>query len=61
MGNVRIGEHGGSGGDEQLRDLVVVEILPDREVRRGAERWNRNATFSSSTSLRTCSTVLGGL
>ena len=32
-----IAEHGGPGGDEQLRYLVVVEILPDRGVGRGAQ------------------------
>ena len=33
-----VGQLARAGRDEQLRHLVVVEILPDREVRRGAER-----------------------
>jgi hypothetical protein len=32
-----VAERCGAGGDEQLRHLVVVQILPDRDVRRGAE------------------------
>jgi hypothetical protein len=34
---LRVAEHGCAGDDEQLRHLVVVEILPDRGVRRRAE------------------------
>ena len=33
-----VGEQGPAGGHEELRDLVVVEILPDRKVGRGPER-----------------------
>ena len=40
-----VAERGGAGGDEQLRYLVVVEILPDRHVRRGAERVEEESDF----------------
>ena len=40
-----VAERGGAGRDEQLRYLVVVEILPDRQVRRGAERVEEESDF----------------
>ena len=57
-----IGEHAGAGGDEQLRHLVVVEILPDRQDWAAVPSvLKMNATCSCSTSRRICSTVFGGL
>jgi hypothetical protein len=58
-----VAEHCGAGNDEQLRRLVVVEILPDRRVRRRAEGLEQESDLLllDEAAQRTCSTVFGGL
>ena len=38
QGKCSVGKQARASRDEQLRDLVVIEVLPDRSIGRGAQR-----------------------